>query len=289
MVVEDAPPIDTKTYGPPWLPPRHGMKPTRERGRPARTGPGTALAICSTRVDRQRWQATAPGLCFARTHGVTAGRAAGCYIAEKLSGTLRQCMRARRPRSRGAPPPGALLRPSPWRYGRQGGGVLHRRETERNATAVHAGGTPALPGGASSWALLRPSPWRYARQGGGVLHRRETERNATAVHAGGTPAFPGGGLLLGLCFGQAHGVTPAGCRVLYRRDTERLAAGVHAGGTPALPGGRPPITLAARGGSRRLAGPQSGPGATPVCLSRSPGTSVDAWGRRPAPIPRSTG
>ena len=40
-----------------------------------------------------------------------------------------------------------LFRPSPWRSRRQGGRVPHRRETERQATGVHAGGTPALPGG----------------------------------------------------------------------------------------------------------------------------------------------
>ena len=34
--------------------------------------------------------------------------------------------------------------------GRVAGRVPHRRETERDATGVHAGGTPALPGGASS-------------------------------------------------------------------------------------------------------------------------------------------
>ena len=32
----------------------HGMKPTRERGRPARTRTGTASAISTTRLDRQR-------------------------------------------------------------------------------------------------------------------------------------------------------------------------------------------------------------------------------------------
>ena len=41
-----------------------------------------------------------PGLCFARTHGASADRVARCHIAGKLSGTLRQCMRAGRPRSR---------------------------------------------------------------------------------------------------------------------------------------------------------------------------------------------
>ena len=55
------------------------------------------------------------------------------------------------------PPPGStgngariLHWPSPCRSRRPGGRVPHRRETERHATGQHAGGTPALPGGASS-------------------------------------------------------------------------------------------------------------------------------------------
>ena len=51
--------MDTNTDGPPLLRRRHGMKPTRERGRPARTRPGTASAISSTQLDRQRGQDTA--------------------------------------------------------------------------------------------------------------------------------------------------------------------------------------------------------------------------------------
>ena len=47
-----------------------------------------------------------------------------------------------------------------------------------------------------------------------------------------------------------------GGRVPHRGETERQATEVHAGGTPALPGGPPPIAPAARGGRRRLAGPQ---------------------------------
>ena len=46
--------MDTKTDDPPVLRRRHGMKPTRERGRPARTSLGTASVNSSTRVDRQR-------------------------------------------------------------------------------------------------------------------------------------------------------------------------------------------------------------------------------------------
>jgi len=63
------------------------------------------------------------------------------------------------------PPPGStgngtrtLLRPGPCRARRLGGRVPHRRETERHRTGVHAGGTPALPGG--------PPPIPLAPQGG---------------------------------------------------------------------------------------------------------------------------
>ena len=66
------------------------------------------------------------------------------------------------------PPPGStgngartLLRPSPCRIRRQGDRAPHRGETERHATGVHAGGTPALPGGASSHhscAWIRHAP-----------------------------------------------------------------------------------------------------------------------------------
>ena len=56
-----------------------------------------------------------------------------------------------------APRPGStgngirtLLRPIPCHPRKQGGRVPHPGETERHATAAHAGGTPAFPGGASS-------------------------------------------------------------------------------------------------------------------------------------------
>ena len=87
---------------------RHGMQPTRERGRPARTTPA---------------------------------------------------------RPRPTPPPGstgngagAPLRPGPCGSRRQGGRVPHRGETERHATVVHAGGTPALPGGHPPVTLGGRSP-----------------------------------------------------------------------------------------------------------------------------------
>ena len=62
------------------------------------------------------------------------------------------------PQLRPSPPPettgsGALplLRPGPCGSRRQGGRLQHRRETERQPKGQHAGGTPALPGGASRW------------------------------------------------------------------------------------------------------------------------------------------
>ena len=64
-------------------------------------------------------------------------------------------------RPRPSPPPGStgngartLLRPRPCRSRRQGGRARHPRGTERYATAQHAGGTPALPGGRLLPSLL---------------------------------------------------------------------------------------------------------------------------------------
>ncbi len=59
MVVEEEPRIDPGTDGPALLQRRQGMKPTRERGRPARTGPGTVSAISSIGLDRRRRQDSA--------------------------------------------------------------------------------------------------------------------------------------------------------------------------------------------------------------------------------------
>ena len=64
-------------------------------------------------------------------------------------------------RPRPTPPPGstgngagAPLRPGSCGSRRRGGRLPHRRETERDATVVHAGGTPALPGGRLFQSLL---------------------------------------------------------------------------------------------------------------------------------------
>ena len=147
-------------------------------------------------------------------------------------------MRARRPRSRGAPPPGARLWPSSWRYGRQGGGVLHRRETERNATAVHAGGTPALPGGRLLLGL-----------GFGQAHGVTAGRVAGCYTAGklsgtlrrcmraGRPRSRGAASSWDSASAKPMALHRQGGGVLHRREAERQATGVHAGGTPALPGG----------------------------------------------------
>ena len=73
-----------------------GEKAPRERGRPARTNPGIASPISSTRIE----PAAAPWLCFGRAHAIPAGSVAGCRIAGKLSDNPRERMRAGRPRSR---------------------------------------------------------------------------------------------------------------------------------------------------------------------------------------------
>ena len=103
MVVEDKPRKNTSSDGPRVLLRRHGMKPTRERGRDARTSLPAASGISSSRVDRQRRRDSAPA--------------------------------------------------EPIRSSRQGGRVPHCRETERHRKGVHAGGTPALPGGPLSSRL----------------------------------------------------------------------------------------------------------------------------------------
>ena len=200
--VEDEPRVDTKSDGVPWLRRRQGMKPTRERGRPART-------------------------TFARPHP-----------------TPRLCSTGN-----GA---GTLLRPSPCRCRRQGGRVPHRRETERHATAVHAGETPALPGGPTcDHYLLLPGGAPACR----APHRGETARHATAVHAGETPALPGGTSSYYSCCSQGRGGLP----VAPSQETERHVAGVHAGGTLALPGGPPSYhSCCSRGGALACRVPHPG-------------------------------
>ena len=74
-----------------------GMMAPRERGRPARTMPGTASAI-SPHLDQP---GTAPWLSFGLAAAVTADVVAACKAARKLSDHQRDSMRAGRPRSRG--------------------------------------------------------------------------------------------------------------------------------------------------------------------------------------------
>ena len=68
----------------------------------------------------------------------------------------------------GRDPPRAPPRPSPSRSRRQRRRVLLRRETERHDTPLHAGETPALPGGASSQgsASAEPIPFLSAASPG---------------------------------------------------------------------------------------------------------------------------
>ena len=102
-----------------------GMQPTRERGRLARIRPG-----------KMETNPAMEGLLRS-----TREAAADGWLAP---------IRLR------AGPATAPLRPRPWRSGRRGLRVLHRREPERLATAVHAGGTPALPGGVPLPIALAP-------------------------------------------------------------------------------------------------------------------------------------
>ena len=161
---------------------RSRARPTRERGRPARIRPG----MMERTLQRCQWAlkmagswapkaADPPRICFGWDHAVPAGGVGGCHIVGILSGSRRNRMRAGRPRSQvgrlfalvlllevsmgiencrvlGAERGNrakALLWPGTRRSRRQGGRLPHRRRIERLATAVHAGETPALPGGAS--------------------------------------------------------------------------------------------------------------------------------------------
>ena len=173
----------------------------------------------------------------------------------------------------------ALLWPGSRRSRRRRGQVHHRRRSARYATAVHAGETPALPGGASlsqcsrlspalllqpdstgsrARALLRTGSRRSCPRGWPVHRRRRSARYATAVHAGETPALPGGvflpqcsrlspALLLqpdstgsrarALLWPRTRRSCRRGWPVHHRRRSARYATAVQAGETPALPGG----------------------------------------------------
>ena len=179
--------------------------------------------------------ATAPRFRFSQAHGVPGGRVAGRRITGKLSGTQRQCIRARRPRSRrgaSSHPSCSARRHCPCRCSRAVplgvSSVKHpvvnqdepRMNTNRHEdrwtclaamTSRDEGrerGRPARttlaqphpsprPGSTGSGARIpfQPSPGCSRRQGGRAPYRRETERYATAVHSGETPALPEGRLL----------------------------------------------------------------------------------------------
>ena len=90
--------------------------------------------------------------------GETPALPEGCRIAGNPSGTLRECMRAGRPRSRRAAASRGIRAArngsACGRDARAPGGLPHRGESERHATGVHAGGTPALPA-----RLFRVASW----------------------------------------------------------------------------------------------------------------------------------
>ena len=100
------------------------------------------------------------------------------------------------PQLQPSPPPestgsGALplLRPGPCGSRRQGGRLQHRRETERQPKGQHAGGTPALPGGAFQGEGLEERYQRDARAPGGCRPDGEVGgiRRATSLKAGLSP------------------------------------------------------------------------------------------------------
>ena len=153
-----------------------------------------------------------PSPCRSRRQG------AGWPIAGKLSGTLRQCMRAGRPRSRVDLLPLLLL-------------LKGERAGLRGRSPAHA-----LPGGAR--ALLRPSPCGFGLQRAGWPIPGKLSGTLRQCMRARRPRSRVGLLpLLLLLKGERTGLP---------------------GRSPAhaLPGGPAPITLASQGGMRRLAGSQ---------------------------------
>ena len=126
-----------------------GEKATRERGRPARTNPGIASPISSTRIERQRrhGSASAGPMRFPPAGG------AGCRIAGKLSGNPRDSMRARRPRSRGV-----LSR---WcAGGYPAGDFSASRPAPLGNSRLSASPAPAVPCGSNQSVTIRNRPSR---------------------------------------------------------------------------------------------------------------------------------
>ena len=207
---------------------------------------------------------------------IPAGWASGCRIAGKLSGTERERMRAGRPpgsagvspafvsaQPRPSPPPGStgkpaatLLRPGTRRSCRWGWRVLHRRDTERNPTAVHAGGTPTLPGGL-------PLPIALAPRGGQPCSAEGAKRPERYLHPG-RPANPPR-----LCFGRARAVPAGGVGGCYiagiLSETQRQC--MRAGRPPGSAGVSPAFVSAQHG-------PSPPPGSTgkPAMTLLRPGT-----------------
>ena len=116
------------------------MKAFWERGRPARTKPGTASAISPNRDQA----GTTPCLSFSLAEVVPADRVAACSIALELSGSQRDRMRAGRPRSQGnhSPLEGESQKPSRQAKADAVGGVW--RVTSQKAD-VHPLGNSRLP------------------------------------------------------------------------------------------------------------------------------------------------
>ena len=145
------------------------------------------------------------------------------------------------------PPPGAtgkhataLLRPGSGRSRRRRWRVIHRRHTERIATAVHAGGTPALPGG----RLFRSVPgtaWPFSSN---------PTRAATApgLCFGRVHAVPAGGVVKCTIGRRSGGCTIVGIlseslRQCMRARRPRSRVGVSSAVFPAQPGPFPPTRL----------------------------------------------
>ena len=204
--------------------------------------------------------ANTPRLCFGRAYAVAASRVTGCHIAGILSRSLRQYMRARRPRSRVRRhfPSLLPLEATGVSMGIENGSVLGTESG--SGRALYRGGSAATGAGCHPGARAsRPhGTWHDGTnpakgssaplQGNG----RGWEVACSDEVAGGMhpspPPGPTGKHATALLRPSLRRCRQQGDRLPHRRHTQPIATAVHAGETPALPGEASlSIALAPRG------------------------------------------
>ena len=119
-----------------------------ERGRPARTRPGTASPVSATSINPE-WRHCS---LFRPADAVPDDRIAACRIAMKLSGRQASkaagCLQRRKPGWRGKVSPASQAHPGGEPCSRTPGAVGQGLVGEGGWQGQDAGGTPALPGDA---------------------------------------------------------------------------------------------------------------------------------------------